>query len=303
VTIYVDDDYNLYVSDAYNHRIMKYYPNNRTGTIVAGGLSPGSSALQLNDPKGVAMDRTGAIIVGDSQNYRIQKFSNDSLVGMTVASNSSSSLFGITRDIRVDCYNNIIAIDSVFSRIIKFTPDGSNMTVLVNNNGVGLAADQFNAPFGIFIDNDQTLYVADKENHRVQMWPSGTTSGITVAGISGSAGSSLMRLNGPSAVVVDNNGFIYIADSRNHRIVKWTMNYTAGGVCVVGCSGSSGKGSTYFTNPRDLKFDPSGNLYVADQGNHRIQKFMVQTSTSSCLSSNKKKLSISIHFLFVFLGG
>jgi len=305
VTIYVDDNYNLFVADAFNHRIMKYYANNITGTVVAGGLSPGSSPTQLNDPKGVAVDRSGTIVVADGQNYRIQKFSNGSLTGTTVVSNNSNTLLGITRDIRVDCYNNIMVTDSNYARIVKFTSDGSNMTILVNNNGVGSAADQFKTPFGIFIDNDQTLFVADRGNHRIQMWPSGATSGITVAGINGSAGSSLMELNNPIAVVVDNNGFIYVADNGNNRIVRWTKNYTAGGVCVVGCSGSAGTGPTYFNNPRDLKFDPSGNLYVSDQSNHRIQKFMVHTSTSSCVSSKNKFYfnENSFSFLFIFLDG
>jgi hypothetical protein len=78
--------------------------------------------------------------------------------------------------------------------------------VIAGNNGPGSSANQFFNPFGAFIDENQTLYVADSTNSRVQMWFAGATSGITVAGISGSAGSSSMQLISPYAVVVDNNG-------------------------------------------------------------------------------------------------
>lgn len=67
--------------------------------------------------------------------------------------------------------------------------------------------------------------------------------------------------------------------------MKWTTNYTAGGVCIAGCTGSTGTGAKQLDNPRDLKFDLSGNLYVSDQGNNRVQKFMIQLASSNCTYS------------------
>ncbi len=72
-----------------------------------------------------------------------------------------------------------------------------------------------------------------------------------------------------------------MADYGNSRIMQWTTNYTAGGVCIVGC-GATGTGANQLFGPRDLKFDSSGNLYVSDQGNNRVQKFMIQLPTSNC---------------------
>jgi 6-phosphogluconolactonase (cycloisomerase 2 family) len=90
--------------------------------------------------------------------------------------------------------------------------------------------------------------------------------------------------------------YIYIADGSNNRIVKWTTNYTAGGICVVGCTGVAGTAATQLNTARDLKFDSSGNLYVSDQGNNRIQKFMIQACSSSEYShSTIQILSVVIH--------
>jgi hypothetical protein len=76
-----------------------------------------------------------------------------------------------------------------------------------------------------------------------------------------------------------------VTDSLNNRIVKWTTNYTAGGICIVGCSRIAGTNATQLNGPRDLKFDSQGNLYVSDQSNHRIQKYMIQLPTSPCPAS------------------
>ena len=76
--------------------------------------------------------------------------------------------------------------------------------------------------------------------------------------------------------------FLYIVDAGNARIMKWTGNYSAGGTCVVGCSNTFGPAADQLYNPRDLKFDQYGNLYVSDQLNHRIQKFMINISSSTC---------------------
>ena len=76
--------------------------------------------------------------------------------------------------------------------------------------------------------------------------------------------------------------YLYIADNGNGRIMKWTGNDLAGGKCVVGCTNTSGSASNQLNGPRDLKFDRHGNLYVSDQGNHRIQKFMLNGSSTTC---------------------
>jgi hypothetical protein len=91
-----------------------------------------------------------------------------------------------------------------------FYPSSSIGVVIAGNNGPGSAANQLYSPFGSFIDENQTLYVADYGNHRVQLWTAGATNGTTIAGITGSAGSNLTQLSYPLAVIVDNNGYVSI---------------------------------------------------------------------------------------------
>ncbi|CAF1347085.1 unnamed protein product [Rotaria sordida] len=264
VGIFVDNNYTLYIADRDNHRVVKYYANTAIGILVGGNGTIGDDLSLLSGPKGVAVDEYGNVIVADSDNYRIQNFAPHSTNATTIVSNSSAFLIGQMRDLHINVNNIIVITDSTYNRIVRFNPSGGIGTIIAGVNGTGSAADQFFSAFGNFIDTSETLYVADAENHRVQMWSAGATYGITVAGINGSAGSSSGQLSRPLAVIVDNNGYIYIADSQNHRIVKWTTNYTGGGICVVGCTGTGGVGVNQLNGPRDLKFDASGNLYWID---------------------------------------
>ncbi len=82
--------------------------------------------------------------------------------------------------------------------------------------------------------------------------------------------------------------------------MRWTTNYTAGGTCIIACTGTRGTAANQLRDARDIKFDRYGNIYVTDQSNNRIQKFLIQLSNSSCPSSKKTLLlyikSFLVHF-------
>ena len=76
---------------------------------------------------------------------------------------------------------------------------------------------------------------------------------------------------------MDADGYLFIVDSSNHRIVG---SGPGGFRCVVGCSGSSGPGSYQLNGPQTMSFDSDGNIFVADSGNGRLQKFLL--AQNSC---------------------
>ena len=82
-------------------------------------------------------------------------------------------------------------------------------------------------PTGLFVDDKQTIYVADTFNHRVTKWNRGASSGELVAGGKG-AGNENDQLNNPTDIVVDKDGTMYISDTENQRIQKWFHNAQSG---------------------------------------------------------------------------
>lgn len=77
----------------------------------------------------------------------------------------------------------------MFLEQILFIPDikinqtwKSNATTVTGGHGIGDGLNQLNRPFNMFIDDDQTIYVADTQNHRIVEWNKNATIGQIVAG-------------------------------------------------------------------------------------------------------------------------
>jgi sugar lactone lactonase YvrE len=135
------------------------------------------------------------------------------------------------------------------------------------------------------LDVDSTglaLYVADSANHRIRRvdLASGiitTVAGGATAGPGGDGGpATAAQLQDPKAVYVAQSGDLYIADSGNERIRRVDPSGTISTVAGTGVPGYSGDGgpalAAQFDGPRGLAGDSAGNLYVADDNNHRIRR-------------------------------
>jgi sugar lactone lactonase YvrE len=143
-------------------------------------------------------------------------------------------------------------------------------------NAIGVSA-QFNIPDGVAVDGSGNVYVADRNNHRIRkISPSGVVTTLAGSGIYGYAdGAGISAQFGfPSNVAVDASGNVYVTDQGNHRIRKIT---SSGAVTTIAGSGvggfTDGTGTaTQFNAPIGITIDNSGNVYVADWGNHKIRK-------------------------------
>ena len=124
---------------------------------------------------------------------------------------------------------------------------------------------------GISVDSNGNVYVVDSGNHRVMKWAPGALVGSIVAGGNGN-GNAANQLNSPGGLFLEVATLaVWIADTFNHRIVKWSS--PSAGVVVCG---SFGSGPNQLNYPSGVFVDASASntLYVADTYNHRIQKWL-----------------------------
>ncbi|MBN1564381.1 MAG: 6-bladed beta-propeller [Anaerolineae bacterium] len=128
----------------------------------------------------------------------------------------------------------------------------------------GSAPGQFNFPRAIAIGPEGSVYVADSENHRVQVF---TPDGEFITQW-GTYGSEPGEFDVPQGIAVDAQGHVYVGDRNNNRIQK----FTADGQFLTAW-GSQGSQEGQFTEPRNLAVDAAGQVYVSDSQNHRIQVF------------------------------
>ena len=178
--------------------------------------------------------------------------------------------YGLFIDMNSTLYCSMASIDLISS--VSLSRNGSVAITRAGNGTSGSAANQLYIPWGIFVDFNLDLYVADGRNNRIQRFAANQLNGTTVAG---QGVPNSLHLAFPTDVILDNNSYLYIADNQNDRIVRVS---STGYHCLIGCSGGPGSASNQLSRAYSLRFDSYGNLYVADEFNSRIQKFLLSSN-------------------------
>ena len=282
--IYLDSKDDLYIADEQaNHVVWRLANNTSTAVRIAGLLlSSGPNSSQLRNPQDVYFDSSGNLYVSDLNNFRIQKYINGSMLGVTIAgtgfSGSTLSQLNSGRYFSFDTTETYVFVaDSDNHRIMRFTTsstNGTNGTVVAGGNGAGLGNTQLYSPWGIhYVPTvSNYMYISNNVIHTVVKWIPGASSGVLVAGSPNISGSSSTLLDGPMGVKIDAYENLYVVDRNNHRIQMFCEN-NATGITIAG-TGTGGNSATQLSSLRGMAFDSSMNLYVSDFGNRRIQKFL-----------------------------
>lgn len=238
-TVALDLSGNLLITDQSAHVIRRVTPAGVISTIAGTGNSPGFSgdggpatSAQLNGPLFVTVDAAGNIYISEPEGYRIRKITPAGTISTFAGTGSSGS-----------------------------TGDG------------GAATSAQLLPFGLAVDSSGSLYVSDPLNNNIRkITSSGTISTILGTGSSNSS----IQLNEPLGLAMDSAGNLFIGDRGNRRVLKRTASGTVTTVAGSGTRGSGGDGgsaaSAQFDYPAGIAVSASGDLYIADIGNHNIRK-------------------------------
>ena len=297
----VDSNGNVYVADP--DRIRKI-SSLGVVTTLAGSGNNGSNdgagtAASFNNPHGVAVDTSGNIYVADTANNKIRKITSTGNVTTLAGSGSSGSTdgagtvanFNMPSGVAVDISGNVYVTDTYSYKIRKITGDGIVTTLAGSGSygytdGTGIAAS-FRYPYGVTVDNNGNVYVADYESYRIRKI---TSTGIvtTIAGPdfigsgfrSGTIGGTLW----PLGVTVDSNGNVYATDETHNSIEKITPSgeftilagkYNASSGDKKGSIDGIGTAAS-FNYPSGIAIDNSGNIFIADTNNNKIRKMVCQ---------------------------
>jgi hypothetical protein len=258
LAIFVNTNNTIYVANRQTQEILVWHEGSNSPTKIMLG--------NRFDPYSLFVTSNGDIYIDDGGwNERIRKWISNTKTFVTVM-NVNSSCYGLFVDINDNVYCSL----ENHHQVVKGWWHGHVMTlIIVAGTGIrGSASNELGDPRGIFIDVNLDLYVADCDNDRVQLFQLGQSNGITIAGSQPSNPTFSLRC--PSGIVLDAQKYLFIVDRDNGRIVGSGPN---GFRCLVGCHGK-GSQSNQLYFPFTLSFDRSGNMFVTDELNHRIQKFL-----------------------------
>ena len=238
-----DREGNLYITDENNYRIRKVDEEGIITTFAgtgeggySGDGSPATSA-QLRDPGGLAFDAQGNLYVADYTSVRkidpsgtITTVAGTGQLGFSGDGGPATEAKLTAYDVALDHKGNIYICDLENQRIRKVDRDGIIHTVAgsgkhgYSGDGGPATKAALKDPWGIAVDREGNVYIADHHNRVVRkVDPKGTIT--TVAG-TGEAGFN--REEGPATKVMlhdpiglfvdDDSGVLYIADTLNARI-------------------------------------------------------------------------------------
>ena len=250
--IALDGAGNLFIADSGNNRVRRVDATTHMITTVAGGGlgdgGPATSAV-FGEPTGLAASPAGDIFIGDNANQRVRKVLASTGAISTVAGSgvegfsgdsgaATSATLGSANALIRDSSGNLFFSDGTTNSRVRRVDAVTGLITTVAGGGTGCAA--------------QTDAVGD------------------------GCPATSAALSTPTGLALDSAGNLYIADTGNNRIRRvdavTAIITTVAGTGTAGYNGDGIAATTaQLSNPRDVTFDDSGNLYIADAANHRVR--------------------------------
>ncbi len=293
--IVIDGNNQLYILE--RARVRKIDQRGEVTTLAGtggfGAVNGNGNQASFREPQGIAIDNTGNIYVADAGNYLIRKITPDGFVSTFAGSGSyafadgtgTEASFLLPSNIAIDASDNLYVADLSDNRIRKITPEGvvsvfAGTGINGFKDGVGINAE-FYGPIDLAFDSQGNLFVAEFYNARIRkITPEGVVStfaGNGTKSISDGRGEEA-SFHSLRSINIDMNDVLYVSDM--HMVRKITPEGEV--TTLAGASyGSFQEGvvpNVQFRNPNGVAFDDHGNIYVADEFNHRIRKISKTSS-------------------------
>jgi sugar lactone lactonase YvrE len=236
-----------------------------------------NEAARFIEPFGIAVTADGSIYVSDGDAGRIFQIAPGGAM-KTIAENLKvPSALALGPD------GTLVFAETGSHTIKRVEPQSGRVTLIAgteNQSGFADAAGtaaQFNAPVGVAVATDGTIFVADTYNDRIRAIDAGgqvrTIAGGGEPGYSDGAAGGEARFDTPCGIAIDLDGTLLVADTGNHRVRRVRVN---GEVTTIAGTGVQDVVDglpleAAFNEPTSIAVDSDGAIYVADAGGSAVR--------------------------------
>jgi len=291
-------------------------------TVAGSGLAAfdgdGKPALRtaFYFPFDVAFDRAGRALILDFNNLRLRRINYNGTIQTVMGTDfegapgegglASETALHHASSIEVD-QAGMWYIAGYHAPYVFRVGTDERVSVLAGIDDVGYRGDggpardaTLSLPYGVLPTNDGGFYIADFEAHVIRYVDSAgiirTVAGTGVAGYSGDGGAAIAAtLNGPTRLALDARGALYFCDTKNHavrRLDREGIITTIAGDGIPGYAGDGGPATeAQLTEPYDLEFSSTGDLYVADSGNNVVRRIGADRIISTVVGTGERGFS------------
>ncbi|HVL90861.1 MAG TPA: hypothetical protein VM841_11580 [Actinomycetota bacterium] len=265
----------------------------------------GASAAFVQ-PIGIAVDADGNVVVADAGANRIRKVAKDGTVTTIAGSGEEGAANGAATDatfrgprgVAIGVDGTIYVADTGNHLIRTIGPNGTVATLAGSPGKKGLknapgAGALFNAPIGIGIGPDGTLFVTEFDNHtiRVVSKDGKIVRQLAGTGVKGFKDEAALKaqFDSPVGIAVDAKGVVYVADAANNRIRK----IADGKVSTLAGSRAGfkdGPGKDALLNiPYGLALAEDGNIYLTEFANNTVRRLDTKGAVTTIFASKDQQ--------------
>jgi tripartite motif-containing protein 71 len=297
----------LWVTDSNAERMQQF---NSSGTFIKSVGTFGSGNGQFKDPSGIAIDASGNIYVADANNDRIQKFnSKGEYLSQFGTYGTGDGQFAEPQAVDINAAGNVVVVDRETGRIQLFTPSGEFLAKFSSNawepdgiavapNGVYYVANSRNNRVDKWADpappkattNAASAVTSSAGTLNASVNPRAVAtsyrfeyglttsygSKVPIPDLSIGSGTDDVAVSQPIAGLKPSTTYHFrvVATSVEGTTLGSDQAFTTKPAFEFLASiGSAGSGNGQLSYPRGIAVDASGNIWVADDGNNRVQKF------------------------------
>lgn len=241
------------------------------------GANAATDSVRFGDPFGIATAADGTIYLSDGESGRVWQVAQDGGTRVVAESLNAPSAIAFAPD------GTLVVADTGSHTIKRIETQSGRVSLVAGvENQAGFAdgpgaAALFNAPIGVAVGGDGTIFVADTYNDRIRAIDTEnrvrTIAGGNEPGFADAARGEQARFHTPCGIAVDSDGMLIIADTGNHRLRRVGLDGVVTNLVGTGERGifDAYFASATFNEPTGVAVDESGAIYVTDAGSSSVR--------------------------------